>query len=953
MRPIKLKMSAFLSYGKEQMIDFEKLGKSGLYLITGETGAGKTTIFDALTYALYGEPSGNLRDKDMLRNKSADPDEETFVELLFECNGQQYTVKRTPAYTRIKKRGSGFTTADASAELIYPNGQVVTKSAEVTKAVQEIIGLSKDQFAQIAMIAQGQFRELLVADTTSRMSIFRQIFKTENYQELQRRIKEDYTAQETVLNNLYSAVENEIDHIISENEEYDKSRIKDSDFLNAYIIEPLTKRVEEDCKRQEELKNSSENTSKQLSDASANVQKAEAYEKLVNRFNEETGKLQEAKNKEQDAKKAADEAKRFEEKIKELNSKVAVKKGNLSQYETLSEKVNEWKGLIRQKDSKAERREDLKKQFHADSEKLNQYKQEKDQLSDVRVELVSKNQESEKKKEAIKKNEDLMRSLKKLSKKNDSLKKAYDRCKSVKETAEKANNRLTDFNNKYLAEIAGVLAKNLISGTPCPVCGSLSHPKCAELSDEAITEDKLEQAKQENDKAQQLFHNESANFSKLKGEHETFRESIFDQLQNENLSDGIDNAEGLTQEKIESLSGNIENDCFNKRRELETICGEISELENKGRRYSELEKSIPELEKSIKTSKEAIDGLSNEISELEGNIGSLSVQIGEIQKHLEFPNIEAARADIARIENESNRYSLKIKETEEIHKKAKEDLDQLTGSISSLKRQISQSEKLSLTVQQEKMKFIEQSLKEINQQKTNVDTRVSTNTSVLDNIKKRSQTLETELKKYKWLKNLNETVSGKNVDNNGKIMLETYIQQAYFDRIVNKANKRFTKMSQGRYSLNRIKEALGNQSQSGLDLEVIDHYNSSKRSVKSLSGGEQFEASLSLALGLSDMVQESSAGVKLDCMFIDEGFGSLDEDTLRYAMAALKDLSDGNRLVGIISHVKDLEREIDTQIVVTKDGSGLSKAVINSCAAGSTSNQAKSKLKFNFGGNKS
>jgi DNA repair protein SbcC/Rad50 len=259
--------------------------------------------------------------------------------------------------------------------------------------------------------------------------------------------------------------------------------------------------------------------------------------------------------------------------------------------------------------------------------------------------------------------------------------------------------------------------------------------------------------------------------------------------------------------------------------------------------------------------------------------------------------------------------------------KSKENISGYESSIKSLKSQLSSGCALDKDEELEKKTDIENKKGEDDAKSKAIHTRIETNTQALTNIRAKSDSLSELEKRYTWMKSLSNTANG-NISGKEKIMLETYIQMTYFERIIDRANTRLMTMSGGQYELKRRREAENNRSQSGLDLDVIDHYNGTERSVKTLSGGESFKASLSLALGLSDEIQASAGGVKLDTMFVDEGFGSLDEESLDQAMRALSGLADGNRLVGIISHVGELKNRIDKQIIVTKDKSGGSRATI-------------------------
>lgn len=633
MRPIKLTVSAFGPYAGRTVLDLDKLGTNGLYLITGDTGAGKTTIFDAITYALYGEASGDNREPSMFRSKYAEADTPTEVELVFSYAEKTYTVKRNPEYDRPKSRGDGFTTQKAEVQLQYPDGRVVTKQRDVDNAIRDIMGINRSQFLQIAMIAQGDFLKLLLAPTEDRKKIFRQIFKTQLYQDLQDRLKRESGQLNDKCEAARSSIKQYIDGISCDENDVlsiEVEKAKSGILPTTDVIDLVDRLLSQDNDKKSVIEKSISDADNKLEIVNANLGKIEAKEKAQTALE------------------------------KAQNDLAAENETNL----ILKYAFEIEKGKTAEKDKLAEEKAKIEAEF-------------------PRYEALAALEKQ------IKKDED---------------------------SITKGEEQLQRDREQY-----------------------------------AIDE---------------------AEFKKLKIEFEA-------------LANAGEGKEKLSHQK-------------EKAQEKQT------KLQN-------------------------LSALFEEFHELTDNLDAL----------------------------QSN------------YKKASTVSEQATADYETKNR------------------------------------------AFLDT----------------WLKALSNTANG-NISGKEKVMLETYIQMTYFDRIIARANTRFMIMSGGQYELKRRKEAENNRSQSGLDLDVIDHYNGTERSVKTLSGGESFKASLSLALGLSDEIQASAGGVKLDTMFVDEGFGSLDEESLDQAMKALLSLADGNRLVGIISHVADLKNRIDKQIVVTKEKSGGSKANI-------------------------
>ena len=919
MRPLKLKISAFGPYSGVTEFDFEKLGTGGLYLITGDTGAGKTTIFDAITYALYGEPSGKNREVSMLRSKYADDSTPTEVELVFSYRDKEYTVKRNPEYEREAKRGGGTTKQTANAEITYPDGKVVTKIKDVDNAIKEIIGIDRNQFCQIAMIAQGDFLKLLLAPTKERMEIFRHIFKTERFADLQERLKRESGKLSDECDATKRSIKQYIDGIVCDEDNTDfieVSKAKNGDLTIEDTISILEKIIADD--KNEELKVSEEQEKLQKDTDEIKLIITKANEIISAKKdleeNEKVSKEEESKQAELSEKLKEENAKQPE--VKELNEKVAKIKALLPDYDELQAKeclFNKNKQFI---DNSAEAIEKLKadiSNIEKEIESLSEESKALDKAGEEKLKLESE-------KRNLKGNAEKLNALKQNLVALDKAQTDYDfALKDYKLKQAKAEQTDSDFkalNVAYLNAQAGILADTLKDDMPCPVCGSVNHPNIATKPKNAPTKEALEELQNQVNKD-----NEAANAARTKAG--SFKGALDERTENavkeiSNLLGDVElcNAKATIEEKLEAVD--------NKINETEKL---ITDAQKKVERKAEIGELIPQKYATLETAKKKLTEITDEAKNKTAENTALEKRIAELKEKLTLESKEKAESEIESLTKKAEQIVKALEVVQNAVNSNKEKIAALKSAKEEILKRIGKDTNIDLEKETEKQQKLTDELADLVKKSKNIHSRITANEASLENIKLKSGDLITTEKKYTWVKALSNTANGQ-LTGQQKIMLETYIQMNYFDRIIARANTRLMIMTDGQYDLVRRKEALSRSGQSGLDLDVIDHYNGSHRSVKSLSGGESFKASLALALGLADEIQSSAGGIKLDTMFVDEGFGSLDEESLAAAMKALTSLADGNRLVGIISHVGELKQKIDKQIIVKKDKVGGSYAEI-------------------------
>lgn len=947
MRPLRLTMSAFGPYAGKTELSLEQLGTRGLYLVTGDTGAGKTTIFDAITFALFGEASGDSRTADMLRSKYADAGTPTQVELVFAYAGKTYKVRRSPEYERPAKRGDKLVTQKAEAELTLPDGRVMTGLKDVDARVQDILGVTRKQFSRIAMIAQGEFRRLLQANTKERMEIFRGIFKTEGYATLQQQLKNEASRSREHCAALQQSVQQYVSGLRCEAEDPLASRVElaregrlPSDEILPLLEQLLARDKQEAVMLEENLHRTEQQLDvlgQKLRDAAARAER-ESQKKAVQE------NLEQAEQRQQAVQSTAQEAQALLPQAEEAKRQKVILEQQLPRYEELEQKQAD----LRQTNQAIQRREkelsDTKNRLSTLAEELTVMQTEAGSLGDVSVALAEARHREEQlhlQKTTI---QNLQRQLTDYGKLLDRLARAQEAYVAARETAEQRQAEYVHKNRAFLDAQAGILARDLTEGQPCPVCGSLHHPVLAEASAEAPDQAAVELAKQAADQASQETSEKSAAAAALRGQQESQEAALVEALRVQFAKAGEEELQTIDPRKQERsnvlivLALGVPMDVLQQQKhltylirtaddQLRTLSDQLKTLEKKQQRRRSLDKTIPEkLEKQKQTTDE-LQALEKTLAGETARRDALQTQIRQLTEQLPFEDRKTVEEHIQKLVQKAQEVEKQNEAARQALEDVQKQIEGLQGQKKTLEEQLLALPVCDVEALQAEQEAAQQKRSQLTEKQRQLAVYQNNHRSVRDNFSKQSQALTAAEHRYQWVKALYETASG-TISGKEKITLETYIQTTYFDRILNRANVRLMVMSDGQYELKR-RELPGNRkSQSGLDLDVIDHYNGSERSADTLSGGEAFLASLALALGLSDEVQASAGGIRMDTLFVDEGFGSLSENALELAMKALTGLSEGNRLVGIISHVSELKERIDRQIVVTKDRTGGSRAEI-------------------------
>ncbi len=908
MRPLKITMSAFGPYAGEVTLDMQKLGKSGIYLITGDTGAGKTTIFDAISYALYGEASGNYRENTTLRSKYASADTPTFVELEFEYNNEIYKINRNPEYPRPNKRGEGFTKQSANAELVMPDGSVITKIKEVNAKVEEIIGINKNQFSQIAMIAQGDFRKLLNCETNERSKIFRKIFKTEPYHNIEIKLSSLFNELKRNREKEKSGIEQYINQLkCNENDtlSLELERAKSGDVLIEDVIKLAGEIINKDTLEYTKTQKNIESINEEIEKINSNIKLYENQEATKKAYAKASAQLEELKTKRNECEKTYKSAEAQRERLDDLTRKINLINSKMPKYDELKSLENSIK----------ERAESFEK-----SNNLLKLKQQEIMLLEKEIDEKSKALEEVKGADLLV--QKLTAQKEEISKKAEALKELkteIDRCKTEQKNLKNAQSFAksaldeygaleNEYNQIYIAffnEQAGIIADELKDGEPCPVCGSTSHPNLARKSENAPSQADVESAQNLVKKAQEKADKARDTASALK--------SRFDEIA-ANVKSAAKKLFGTDDNVFDDYNSNINA----LKKEYDDTLALLKTANEKLDLYQKLDKEIPKIQEKQKSLSDEISTLNTQRASDEAFISENTKRVTSIKSELDFKSADLAKDKLKEYTNLSSDIKNAIEKSKNAFDDIKSKYDTQKGTKASLENALKEFKEIDLASLNEKSLKLNEYKKDVDKTAKLLYSRIDSNKSLVDNISKKRDILKEYDDKYVWLKALSETANG-DISGKEKITLETFVQMTYFDSIIRKANIRLLTMSDGQYELVRRSDAETLKKNEGLALDVIDHFNGSSRSVSTLSGGESFMASLCLALGLSDEIQSSNGGIKLDTMFVDEGFGSLDGEALDRALSALTSLSQGNRLVGIISHVDALCDRIDNKIVITKD----------------------------------
>ncbi len=1123
MKPVKLVMSAFGPFKGIVEVPFFQLGPSGLFLINGDTGAGKTTVFDAISFALYGNASGENRSSDSFRSDYADDDEKTYVELTFLHRDKEYIVLRNPTYKRSKKRGTGTTEEKANATLTMPDGRVITGYAPVTETITELLGIDWKQYKQISMIAQGEFLELLTADSSTRGLIFRKVFGTEIYDTIQKKLKEKTNWLRNQCEDGDKRILQYLEGILCSEDYVHREAIKEwkkSKDIHQVdkMMELLSLLLEEDQKKYKDEKTLSDSLNQQIANKATEYAKAEQinqlienlkqaqdeYDKLIQLFEE----MQQEEERYQLAEKALHTVKPIEDTFvrvkRELNSlSTEIEKGK-EQKAVLEDRLNILLEVFREKESNKPRISELsakisqlknelikydeitvqekrKAELEVRKEKLQsriseivtqkgklvdeqaEKQAELEQYKDVDKNLVLCDNKLQQIQYSINQLNNLLLNIQNLNLENEALLHLQEDYCKAEYNYQQINHRYQEMEANFLREQAGILAATLEAGLPCPVCGSTQHPKKAILTKEAPSEEELKKEKAILEKTHQIRIDSSGRCENQKAKvltlWNTLKENIFvvfgldvkdsDSKEQEDmeeraflelpsirqiLDEAGDDSQGhhmevlkeLVHKKLQQMAQlqeeqeerrlQLQKDhkrkllCTDRLLEIKNLLQALEEEFAKNQdNYSEVIEVLSSVQGALIALKQNLKYATKQEAEIASKeiaqeCDRLQTELTEAETAYRETQLKLGNTAAVVCDNEK-KYHNKLEEYNEIKSQFLQKLeecgftDKCNGSktigghtleegmdfakafnnevaiamepltnehfieeavamyhrillteeeLASFRKAIDlyyrNKENLEEKIKQLKIETdnhtvkdlekLSEEQKELNQRKAECEDRVgriynrlNNNEGIFHKVEEENKELVKVRQDYLTYLELSKTANGE-LTGKSKIAFEQYVQAFYFEKIINEANKRLYNMSNHQYILLRKEDPSNLRSSTGLELEVMDYYTGKVRSIKSLSGGESFKAALSLALGLSDVIQSFAGGIEVDAMFVDEGFGSLDSDSLEQAIETLNSLTTGNRLVGIISHVSELKERIDKKILVEKSMEGSSLKLV-------------------------
>ncbi len=908
MKPLHLTINAFGPYAEKIEIPFDSLGENGLYLITGDTGAGKTTIFDAITFALYGEASGEYRkDKAALRSDFADKKNKTFVILKFLCRGEIFTIKRSP---KTQDHNS-------EVELVYPDGRVFTKEKEAAEKIQELTGMDKKQFSQIVMIAQGEFQKLLNAKTDERVEIFRNIFSTKNLQYFQIQLNDKYVNTNSEFLKLKDSILqyiNQIDASDNENLANEISRIKESKNIYnlANLSEELKKQLKSDETEKKELDKKKKNINKDLEKLNQELGNAEIIQKTNNEILNLKEKI--IPNLEIEFKITHEKFEKYSKELpkqEKLGLDISKLEKDLSKYSTLEYLAQDLELLEKNNIKNETEINKNEKQINDNKSRQDSLKITIDSLKNIEIDFEKQEHLREKKLEKIEQFDELKKQILNLKSTQKDYNIIQENIQNLTSEWQNAHQKFEKIYTSFIEQQAGILARNLKPGIACPVCGSVKHPNPAKTQDENITKESVQISQDACDKAKKNLDDKTKQLTELKSTISNLEKNI------EKLSSKILNTKSII--NVEEI---LEQENSNIKTELTNIEKNIQELELKIKNKTQSEEELKNLENNLLSSENYQKELLINKSKLDKEISAKKATLSTLKNELEYNDRKTADHILKEKQLIHKTFEDEFKQLQDTMNQTKTTLESKKESLKTLELQVKHAPIVNIEDMKNKIDNLKNIISEIQNNTDKLLTRFSKNNDLKNNILKTNDSLlETEQKLQK-LKLLSDTANGR-LNGTIKITFEQYIQTAYFDMIIDEANKRFVKMTNFQYRLERKEEKKGN-SKVGLDLNVFDYHTGKYRSVSTLSGGESFKAALSLALGLSDVVQNYSGGIKIDAMFIDEGFGSLDEESLEQALNTLYGLTEGNRIVGIISHVGELRNRIDKKILIKRSLNGSS-----------------------------
>lgn len=923
MKPLKLTMQAFGPYAGKEVIDFESIDH-GLFLICGPTGSGKTTLFDAIKYALYNETSGKARTPKDMRSTHAAPSDLTFVELVFEHAGVVYRAYRAPAQPVVKKRGEGFRDipSEASLEDVTNGISLASKDTDVTKRTEELLGIDANQFSRIVMISQNDFAEVLNAQTKEREVLFRKLFGTQRFEDLQRQLELQQKELAGELERERIAMDACLSQIAIPSNDDKLSKLSElmaqenpSLYADA-ICECLEKALRTERETYKKLSEDHAACSEELEKLNENIGKAELALSAQRNAREAQAWLDANADGVIQAQKDFEESKEQKPLRDELRLKINMLHNSLPDFDALEKELAAL-SLARVEKEKLETQLNGIMSGMAEGNAVkSELEAEQASLSDAQLRMTRITADVERH-EAL---EERIAEVKGLQSKmlalSEDLQERQTRLVSAQNAFEQRQAAFTKSERLYNADKAGMLAESLEQGDPCPVCGSEEHPQLASRNVNAPSESELEDMKEELEASRKKREDAASQAHSVKVLLESAREGFLGAAQSL-----LESSKAPVEEAIEAKREEV-------RRQLEELREQRAQCSRQMERFATVENELASInEKLAQLALEQADA-NQELSQVELKIAQLMASCDARRASLAYASRKEAQEALDVVKRE-------LKGLEETHRslesaandllaKQRNEQSRLEASLAQCK----ETPDVSMEELAAKREELSNRLALLNNETSRIKTLMTNHEDSLQSISRRIKVLDDLSERFSKIDFLARLSSGKTAGALGRVAFETYVQGAYFDRVLVAANERLTVMSQGRYSLIHRSGGRDKRSANGLEIDVLDRFTGTERASHTLSGGETFLASLALALGLSDVIMAQAGGIHIDAMLVDEGFGSLDDEACQLAIDVLAGLSSDERMIGIISHVQDLKDRITRQVQISKTSSGSSAKLV-------------------------
>ncbi|OIU72074.1 SbcC/MukB-like Walker B domain-containing protein [Rossellomorea aquimaris] len=1035
MKPLKLTMQAFGPYAEREEIDFRELDSRTMFVISGKTGSGKTTIFDGISYAIYGKASGEDRTPTDMRSQFAKEEDITEIELLFNLRGKTYRIWRSPQQDKKKARGDGYTTINARAELFTfdeEGGEIILAAnvREVDEKVKSLIQLDANQFRQILMIPQGEFRKLLTSDSKDKEVILQRLFHTQLYKMIQEGLKAE---ADDLRKQVEASVELRTRELLkihsNDNEELQQllleEPVNDSKILSLLPghIEGMEKRLDDVEQTYQTIQNKRDNVNKELADANNLLKLFELKEKLgaeltvlqhqeteIRQASQEITLANKAarlikqdeychklnsilKGLKQDMDRLMREKDTAKDRLELARKRYEEEAGKEPAKEELVKKINHLESIqgdVHSLDSLQSELQMLQEKSTKQQYLINKDTEEKAYLSkwikdrEERLEKFGESQSQlfhyEKSLQEKESGLEILKEISTLSERQDrykvTMKQLSDQYGNNAARMKDASDSISYLEGEWRAAQSAALARELTEGAPCPVCGSEHHPNLATDKHTLPSEEDMKSARE----MLQALQSEEKQLSLSMAQEETKIQNTDEQIrllikragnQAENLT--LENHKEVTlefQSKVQSLKREI----LAKKNELEQLKQMSEQVKNEKRKLEKLEdagkkrleiqqelqmefltkktslekikESIPsnlytreEFDDAFQKTKETLDKMKAAFEKAQSDFyqSENDYKVKEAQLKDKEAQVEKAESDMNhereeflsllnregfphyRAFHESKRTDEEIAILEARVKNYGEDLRSVKDRLSDVSKQLENKDKPDIQVIQQSLTAVTLEMKEINEILNRLISHTQENKEILSRVMDINASIKEHEETYQTVGHLADIARGQNAN---RLTFERYVLASFLEDILSVANERLSKMTAGRYNLIRKTDRSKGNIQSGLELLVFDQYTGQERHVKTLSGGESFKASLALALGLADVVQQYAGGVSLETMFIDEGFGTLDPESLDHAIEALMDIQSSGRLVGLISHVPELKERIDARLEVISSQNG-------------------------------